>query len=96
MLNIRQRGASVAKYLAYGVGDDGHFVNFEGFVAADDGEAVATATVATSSFGAASVSSFGCNARRNNQKFNCPQGLLRHSVRAWKNRIALNRSRHAA
>jgi hypothetical protein len=33
----------MAEYRAYVVGDDGHFVNFEGFVAADDGEAVAKA-----------------------------------------------------
>jgi hypothetical protein len=33
----------MAEYRAYVVGDDGHFVNFEGFVAADDGEAIARA-----------------------------------------------------
>jgi hypothetical protein len=33
----------MADYRAYVVGDDGHFVSFEGFVAADDGEAVAKA-----------------------------------------------------
>jgi hypothetical protein len=40
---IRKAGASVAEYRAYVVGDDGHFVNFEGFVAADDGEAIVRA-----------------------------------------------------
>jgi hypothetical protein len=33
----------MAEYRAYVVGDDGHFVNCEGFVATDDGEAVAKA-----------------------------------------------------
>jgi hypothetical protein len=31
------------EYRAYIVGDDGHFVNFEGFVCRDDSEAIAKA-----------------------------------------------------
>jgi hypothetical protein len=33
----------LADYRAYIVGDDGHFVNFEGFACRDDSEAIAKA-----------------------------------------------------
>ena len=33
----------MAGYRAYVVGDDGHFVSFEGFACRDDGEAIAKA-----------------------------------------------------
>jgi hypothetical protein len=35
--------AQVNEYRAYVIGDDGHFISFEGFHSRDDGEAIAKA-----------------------------------------------------